>query len=151
MLRVRGFTQDDAHIFCTPEQLSDEIAGVCELVHTILSTFGFEYKAYLATRPEKASARRRTGSMATAALREAAAKAGLALEPDEGGGAFYGPKIDFKIKDALGREWQNSTIQCDFNLPSASTCTSPTTTASTSGRSWCTAPSWARWSASSAR
>jgi threonyl-tRNA synthetase len=117
MLRVRGFTQDDAHIFCTPEQLADEIAGVCKLVHTILSTFGFEYTAYLATRPEKAIGSPEVWELATAALKRAAEIQGLPLELDEGGGAFYGPKIDYKIKDALGREWQNSTIQCDFNLP----------------------------------
>jgi threonyl-tRNA synthetase len=118
MLRVRGFTQDDAHIFCTPEQLASEIAGVCALVHKFLSTFGFEYTAYLATRPkEKSIGDASVWEMATAALREAATKANLPLELDEGGGAFYGPKIDFKVRDALGREWQNSTIQCDFNLP----------------------------------
>jgi len=118
MLRVRGFTQDDAHIFCTPEQLASEIAGVCALVHKFLSTFGFEYTAYLATRPkEKSIGEPAVWEMATAALQEAAAKVKLPLELDEGGGAFYGPKIDFKVRDALGREWQNSTIQCDFNLP----------------------------------
>ncbi len=117
MLRVRGFTQDDAHIFCTPEQLADEIAGVCDLVHLVLSTFGFQYTAYLATRPAKAIGSPEVWAMATEALKEAAKRAKLPLELDEGGGAFYGPKIDFKIKDALGREWQNSTIQCDFNLP----------------------------------
>ena len=117
MLRVRGFTQDDAHIFCTPEQLADEIAGVVDLVGTVLKTFGFDYTAYLATRPEKAIGSPEVWAMATAALEAAAAKQGLPLTLDEGGGAFYGPKIDFKIRDALGREWQNSTIQCDFNLP----------------------------------
>jgi threonyl-tRNA synthetase len=117
LMRARGFTQDDAHIFCTPEQLADEIAGVCELVHTILTTFGFEYRAYLATRPEKAIGSEEVWAMAVDALKRAAAKQKLPLELDEGGGAFYGPKIDYKIKDALGREWQNSTIQCDFNLP----------------------------------
>ncbi|MFN0009455.1 MAG: threonine--tRNA ligase [Planctomycetota bacterium] len=118
MLRVRGFTQDDAHIFCTPEQLASEIAGVCALVHKFLSTFGFEYTAYLATRPkEKSIGEADVWEMATAALQEAASKSKLPLELDEGGGAFYGPKIDFKVRDALGREWQNSTIQCDFNLP----------------------------------
>ncbi|MEZ6014093.1 MAG: threonine--tRNA ligase [Planctomycetota bacterium] len=118
MLRVRGFTQDDAHIFCTPDQLADEIAGVCKLVDTVLRTFGFEYKAYLATRPaEKSIGDDGIWARATAALEAAAAQIGLPLELDEGGGAFYGPKIDYKIKDALGREWQNSTIQCDFNLP----------------------------------
>ncbi len=118
MLRVRGFTQDDAHIFCTLEQLSDEIAGVCQLVHEIMSLFGFEYTAYLATRPaEKTIGDAAIWDKATEALQAAADSIGLKLELDEGGGAFYGPKIDYKIKDALGREWQNSTIQCDFNLP----------------------------------
>jgi len=118
MLRVRGFTQDDAHIFCTPEQLAGEIAGVCGLVHKFLSTFGFEYTAYLATRPkEKSIGAPEVWDMATAALRQAALQVNLPLELDEGGGAFYGPKLDFKVRDALGREWQNSTIQCDFNLP----------------------------------
>ncbi len=117
MLRVRGFTQDDAHIFCTPEQLPGEIAGVVELVITILETFGYQYTAYLATRPEKSIGADDVWELATKALVEAAKMCKLPLEPDEGGGAFYGPKIDFKVKDALGREWQNSTIQCDFNLP----------------------------------
>ncbi|MCB9914241.1 MAG: threonine--tRNA ligase [Planctomycetes bacterium] len=118
MLRVRGFTQDDAHIFCTPEQLPKEIAGVCALVDKILTTFGFEYTAYLATRPaDKTIGDVEVWDRATQALRDAAAIQGLPLVLDEGGGAFYGPKIDYKIKDALGREWQNSTIQCDFNLP----------------------------------
>jgi threonyl-tRNA synthetase len=117
MLRVRGFTQDDAHIFCTPEQLPDEIAGVVDLVHTTLSTFGFEYTAYLATRPEKSIGESAVWELATEALKRAGEMRNLPLELDQGGGAFYGPKIDFKIKDALGREWQNSTIQCDFNLP----------------------------------
>ncbi len=118
MLRVRGFTQDDAHIFCTREQLPEEIAGVLDLIHTILTTFGFEYTAYLATRPkDKSIGEPEVWEMATRALEAGAAKRGIPLEMDEGGGAFYGPKIDFKIKDALGREWQNSTVQCDFNLP----------------------------------
>jgi threonyl-tRNA synthetase len=118
MLRVRGFTQDDAHIFCTPAQLADEIAGVCELVAKVLSTFGFEYTAYLATRPaEHTIGSDEIWERATEALREAARKIDLPLELDEGGGTFYGPKIDYKIRDALGREWQNSTVQCDFNLP----------------------------------
>ncbi len=118
MLRVRGFTQDDAHIFCTPEQLADEIAGVCRMVDRFMKTFGFEYTAYLATRPEtKTIGEDAIWERATQSLRDAAEKADLHLELDEGGGAFYGPKIDYKIRDALGREWQNSTIQCDFNLP----------------------------------
>ena len=118
MLRVRGFTQDDAHIFCTPDQLADEIADVCRLTHQILGTFGFEYTAYLATQPsDKTIGDDEVWERATQALRDAAGQLDLELVLDEGGGAFYGPKIDYKIKDALGREWQNSTIQCDFNLP----------------------------------
>ena len=118
MLRVRGFTQDDAHIFCTPEQLEVELANVIELVDTIFRTFGFTYTAYLATRPaDKTIGEDEVWEKATAALEGAAARQGLELVLDEGGGAFYGPKIDFKIQDALGREWQNATIQCDFNLP----------------------------------
>jgi threonyl-tRNA synthetase len=118
MLRVRGFTQDDSHIFCTPEQLPAEIAGVLELVRALLTTYGFEFTAYLATRPqEKSIGSEEIWERAIAALREGADRAGIELELDEGGGAFYGPKIDFKMKDALGREWQTSTVQCDFNLP----------------------------------
>ena len=118
MLRVRGFTQDDSHIFCTPDQLAGEIAGVLDLVKLMLSTFGFEYTAYLATRPEEKSiGDDEFWAKALAALEEGARLADIPLELDEGGGAFYGPKIDFKVKDALGREWQNSTVQCDFNLP----------------------------------
>jgi threonyl-tRNA synthetase len=118
MLRVRGFTQDDSHIFCTPEQLPAEIAGVLELVRTLLTTYGFEFTAYLATRPkEKSIGSTEVWDRAIVALREGADRVGIPLELDEGGGAFYGPKIDFKMKDALGREWQTSTVQCDFNLP----------------------------------
>lgn len=118
MLRVRGFTQDDAHVFCTPEQLEDELAGVLELIAFMLTTFGFEYTAYLATRPaDKSIGEDAIWEKATNALAAAAKRLDMPLELDEGGGAFYGPKIDFKVKDALGREWQNSTVQCDFNLP----------------------------------
>ena len=118
MLRVRGFTQDDSHIFCTPDQLADEIKDVLDLVRHTLTTFGFEYTAYLATRPsEKTIGEDAIWERATKALQEGADMAGITLELDEGGGAFYGPKIDFKMKDALGREWQTSTVQCDFNLP----------------------------------
>ena len=118
MFRVRGFTQDDSHIFCTPDQLRDEIAGVLELTDFMLKAFGYQYTAYLATRPaEKFIGGDEIWAKATQALRDAAEQVGMPLELDEGGGAFYGPKIDFKQKDALGREWQNSTVQCDFNLP----------------------------------
>lgn len=117
MLRVRGFTQDDAHIFCTPAQLADEIVGVLDMVHVILKTFGYDYTAYLATRPEKYLGSDEVWKHAMEALKEAAARRKLPLEDDPGGGVFYGPKIDFKIRDALGREWQGPTVQCDFNLP----------------------------------
>jgi threonyl-tRNA synthetase len=118
MLRVRGFTMDDSHIFCRPDQLAEEIAGVIDLVRHTVSTFGFEYTAYLATRPaEKSIGSDEFWKEATEALRQGAERAGIPLELDEGGGAFYGPKIDFKLKDALGREWQTSTVQCDYNLP----------------------------------
>ena len=118
MMRVRGFTQDDAHIFCTPEQLPDEIAGVIDLIDRIFSAFGFRYTAYLATRPESHTiGEDDVWERATDALKRAAEMRGLELVLDEGGGAFYGPKIDYKIRDALGREWQNATVQCDFNLP----------------------------------
>ena len=99
MLRVRGFTQDDAHIFCTPEQLADEIAGVLDLVDILLKTFGYEYTAYLATRPEdKFIGSDEVWELATEALRAGARAPRPALEVDEGGGAFYGPKIDFKMQ-----------------------------------------------------
>jgi threonyl-tRNA synthetase len=118
MLRVRGFTQDDSHIFCTPDQLTDELAGVLRLVREILSGFGFQFTAYLATRPaEKTIGSDEIWERASSALLAAAEQADMPLEIDEGGGTFYGPKIDFKMRDALGREWQTSTVQCDFNLP----------------------------------
>jgi threonyl-tRNA synthetase len=117
MLRVRGFTQDDAHIFCTPAQLEDEIVGVIELTELILKTFGYSYQAYLATRPEKSLGTDAMWEHAMSALKAAAQRRGLPLELDPGGGAFYAAKIDFKIKDALGRDWQGPTVQVDFNLP----------------------------------
>ena len=117
MLRVRGFTQDDAHIFCTPGQLEDELVEVLEMVDQILSTFGYSYTAYLATQPEKSMGSDEVWEHALEALRGAAARRDLAFEDDPGGGVFYGPKIDFKMRDALGREWQGPTVQVDFNLP----------------------------------
>lgn len=119
LLRVRGFTQDDAHIFCTPEQIEPEIVRTVSFALRILRSFGFtEFSAYLATRPEKAVGDPARWEQATRSLEQALREAGLAYQVDEGGGAFYGPKIDIKIKDAIGREWQLSTIQFDFNLPS---------------------------------
>lgn len=118
LMRVRGFTQDDAHIICTPEQIQAEIREVLRFSLYIWKCFGFkEIKAYLATRPAKAVGEPSRWEQATESLREAVAAEGLPCEVDEGGGAFYGPKIDLKIKDALGREWQTTTIQFDFNLP----------------------------------
>src|SRR5215216_6851097 len=117
MLRVRGFTQDDSHIFCTPEQVEDEARGVIEFVEHLASVFGYEFTSYLATRPEKAIGEESVWGRATDALRRAADSRGLDLKLDEGGGAFYGPKIDVKWVDALGREWTGPTIQVDFNLP----------------------------------
>ncbi|MFP4066751.1 MAG: threonine--tRNA ligase [Spirochaetaceae bacterium] len=118
LLRVRGFTQDDAHIFCTPEQIEGEILTVLRFSLKVWDDFGFsDIKAYLATRPEKAVGDEERWAQATASLKKAIDAEGLDYEMDEGGGAFYGPKIDLKIKDALGREWQMTTIQFDFNLP----------------------------------
>ncbi|AEJ20504.1 threonine--tRNA ligase [Gracilinema caldarium] len=118
LLRVRGFTQDDAHIICTPDQVMDEIKEVLRFSLFMWKTFGFkDIKAYLATRPEKSVGEQERWDRATTALRGAIEESGLPWELDEGGGAFYGPKIDLKIKDALGREWQMTTIQFDFNLP----------------------------------
>ena len=118
LMRVRGFTQDDAHIICTPEQIESEIEEVLRFCLHIWKTFQFkEIKAYLSTRPEKAVGDPARWEQAQKSLVNAIEKSGLAYEVDEGGGAFYGPKIDLKVKDAIGREWQTSTIQFDFNLP----------------------------------
>jgi threonyl-tRNA synthetase len=118
MERVRGFTQDDSHIFCTPDQLQSEVQGVLDLMHHLLSTFGYTYDCYLATKPkDKYLGSDAEWEFATAALRAALEAKGLPYQVDEGGGAFYAPKIDVKLKDALGREWQCPTIQVDLNLP----------------------------------
>jgi len=118
LLRVRGFTQDDAHIFCRPDQLEEEIFNILNLNLHILQTFGFsEYDIYLSTRPEKYVGSDENWLRATEALKLALEKKGLAFMIDPGEGVFYGPKIDIKIKDVLGRAWQCSTIQVDFNLP----------------------------------
>jgi len=118
LLRTRGFTQDDAHIICTPEQVEDEIDEVLRFSLHIWQAFGFEdYKIYVATRPDKAIGTEEQWQRASEALVKVVERQGLSYEMDKGGGAFYGPKIDIKIKDALGREWQMTTIQFDFNLP----------------------------------
>jgi len=118
LLRARGFTQDDAHIICTPDQIEDEILGVLRFSLRLWRDLGFEnVVAYLATRPEKAVGEPERWEQALVSLRKALEVENVAYEVDEGGGAFYGPKIDLKIKDALGREWQMTTIQFDFNEP----------------------------------
>ncbi len=117
MLRVRGFTQDDSHIFCTPDQMVAEASGVIELAEHMANVFGYEFKAYLATRPDKAIGDDAIWQRAEDGLRQALSSRGLPFEIDAGGGAFYGPKIDIKWVDALGREWTGPTIQFDFNLP----------------------------------
>lgn len=118
LLRVRGFSQDDAHIFCRPDQIEEEVRAVLDLTVFFLRTFGFDdYEFYLSTRPEKFVGSEENWEKATEALRNALIAKGLDYKTDEGGGAFYGPKIDLKIKDVLGRAWQCSTVQVDFNLP----------------------------------
>ena len=117
-MRVRGFTQDDAHIICTPEQIEDEILEVLRFSLSMWKTLGFkDIKAYLATKPADSVGEQSRWDQALESLRKAVDKEGLAYEVDEGGGAFYGPKIDLKVKDAIGREWQMTTIQFDFNEP----------------------------------
>jgi threonyl-tRNA synthetase len=118
LMRVRGFTQDDAHVFCLPEQIGDEILQVLDLTEKILSSFDFcNYEINLSTRPEKSIGDDAVWELATNGLIEALDRKGWSYKIDAGGGAFYGPKIDLKIEDAIGRMWQCSTIQLDFNLP----------------------------------
>ncbi|HUG00908.1 MAG TPA: threonine--tRNA ligase [Longimicrobiales bacterium] len=117
MMRVRGFTQDDAHIFCTPEQVGAEFHGLLDLVDVVLRTFGYTYRLFLSTRPEKAIGDPDVYDAATERIREVLDERGVEYELDEGGGAFYGPKLDAMLVDALGRGWQGPTLQLDFNLP----------------------------------
>ena len=117
LLRVRGFTQDDAHILCTPEQLDAEIKGVISFVSDVMGIFGFDYEMELSTRPEKSIGSDEDWERATNALHGALKDSGRAFEINAGDGAFYGPKIDIKLRDALDRKWQCATIQCDFTLP----------------------------------
>ena len=117
MLRVRGFTQDDAHIFCTPEQVSNEIVRMLDLVHEMLTTFGYPYTIELSTMPANALGSAETWAKAEKMLADALTGRGQAFTIDAGGGAFYGPKLDFKLIDAIGRSWQGPTVQLDFNLP----------------------------------
>src|SRR6476659_9990688 len=117
MLRVRGFTQDDANVFCTPEQVPSEIERLLDLVHEMLGTFGYPYTIELSTMPEKALGSPEVWKHAEELLAAAMTRRGQAFEMDIGGGAFYGPKLDFKLIDAIGRKWQGPTVQLDFNLP----------------------------------
>lgn len=117
LLRVREFTQDDAHILCAPEQLNDEIKGVLDFVKDIMAIFDFPYELEISTRPEKSIGTDEDWERATSALISAMEDNNLEYQINEGEGAFYGPKIDVKLKDALGRSWQCATIQCDFTLP----------------------------------
>lgn len=117
LLRVRGFTQDDAHIFCRPDQIEDEIEKVIQLADFMMEAFGFDYKLCLSTRPGKSIGSDEIWEFATQALRNALERFGKPYEVEEGGGAFYGPKIDVNLLDALGRSWQGPTFQLDFNFP----------------------------------
>ena len=117
LMRVRNFTQDDAHIFMTREQIKDEIKGVVQLIDSVYKTFGFEYHIELSTQPEDSMGSKEDWDIATAALRDAVTELGYDYEVNEGDGAFYGPKLDFHLKDCLGRTWQCGTIQLDFQLP----------------------------------
>ncbi|MDR0513897.1 MAG: threonine--tRNA ligase [Coriobacteriaceae bacterium] len=117
LLRARGFTQDDAHVFCRADQVVDEVLGMLGLVDHIMGTFGFDYTAEISTRPAKSIGTDEMWDFATDALKQACARHGLAFDINEGDGAFYGPKIDIKVKDAIGRTWQCSTVQVDFNFP----------------------------------
>ncbi len=117
LTRVQGFTQDDAHVFCTPEQLVDEINAIIDFVADTMKIFNMEFEVELSTRPESYVGDLKNWELAEAGLKEAMDKRGMKYEINEGDGAFYGPKIDFKVKDAIGRTWQCATIQLDFNLP----------------------------------
>ncbi|MBU2226555.1 MAG: threonine--tRNA ligase [Proteobacteria bacterium] len=117
LMRVRQFTQDDAHILCTPSQLNGEIRAIADFVGYAMGIFGFEYEVELSTRPENSIGSDQDWELATTALEGALRDSGMTYETNEGDGAFYGPKIDFKLKDALKRKWQCATIQCDFTLP----------------------------------
>ena len=117
LTRVQGFTQDDAHIFCTPEQLVDEINGIIDFVADTMDIFKMSFEVELSTRPESYVGKIENWNLAEAGLKEAMDRRGMKYDINEGDGAFYGPKIDFKVKDAIGRTWQCATIQLDFNLP----------------------------------
>ena len=117
LMRARGFTQDDAHVFCREDQVVDEVCAILDLADMIMGEFGFEYAAEISTRPEKSIGTDEMWEKAESFLREAIERRGIPYDLNEGDGAFYGPKIDIKVKDAIGRWWQCSTVQVDFNLP----------------------------------
>ncbi len=117
LMRARGFTQDDAHVFCREDQVVDEVCAILDLADHIMGEFGFEYAAEISTRPEKSIGTDDMWEKAESFLKQAIERRGLPYEVNEGDGAFYGPKIDIKVKDAIGRWWQCSTVQVDFNLP----------------------------------
>ena len=117
LMRARGFTQDDAHVFCREDQVVDEVVAILDLADNIMKEFGFEYEAEISTRPEKSIGTDAMWEFAEGALKEAIERRGLSYEINPGDGAFYGPKIDIKVKDAIGRTWQCSSVQVDFNLP----------------------------------
>ncbi|MBW1973255.1 MAG: threonine--tRNA ligase, partial [Deltaproteobacteria bacterium] len=117
LARVREFTQDDAHILCRPDQLNEEIEGIIKFVQDVMGVFGFKYEMEVSTRPEKSIGSDEDWERATQALIQSLENNNLPYEINEGEGAFYGPKIDFKLTDALGRKWQCATIQCDFTMP----------------------------------
>lgn len=120
LTRVRGFTQDDSHIFCTPDQVIDEVRGVLQVMKYFYALFGFkDYQAYIATRPKKYLGSLEAWHHAEESLKKAATAEGFDYKIDEGEGVFYGPKIDIKVKDSIGREWQLGTVQFDFNQPSS--------------------------------
>lgn len=117
LLRVREFTQDDAHIFCKPDQIRDEIISIVRFAQRIMDAFGFKYEMEISTKPEKSIGDEAVWEISTQALKDALSSCGISYGIDEGGGAFYGPKIDMKITDAIGRKWQCGTVQIDMNLP----------------------------------
>jgi threonyl-tRNA synthetase len=116
-MRVREFTQDDAHIFCRPDQLHQEILSIIRFVQDVMAIFGFQFEMEISTRPSKSIGSDEDWELAEKALKEVLDSEGLPYDLNEGDGAFYGPKIDIKLKDAIGRKWQCATIQCDFALP----------------------------------
>ncbi|WP_300791246.1 threonine--tRNA ligase, partial [Helicobacter sp. UBA3407] len=117
LLRVREFTQDDAHIFCRPSQIASEVENIIDFTQKIMNAFGFSYEMEISTKPEKSIGSDAVWEQATEALKGALNRCGISYKIDEGGGAFYGPKIDIKITDAIGRKWQCGTVQIDMNLP----------------------------------